>query len=60
MALELLTKPSVLFLDEPTSGLDPGMDRDVMRMLRCLTDEGRTVLVVTHSVAELQAATCCW
>ena len=45
----------MLFLDEPTSGLDPGMDRDVMRMLRCLTDEGRTVLVVTHSVAELQA-----
>jgi ABC-type multidrug transport system ATPase subunit len=55
VALELLTKPSVLFLDEPTSGLDPGMDRDVMRMLRCLTDEGRTVLVVTHSVAELEA-----
>ena len=55
VALELLTKPTVLFLDEPTSGLDPGMDRDVMRMLRCLTDEGRTVLVVTHSVAELQA-----
>ena len=55
VALELLTKPSVLFLDEPTSGLDPGMDRDVMRMLRSLTDEGRTVLVVTHSVAELQA-----
>ncbi|GAA2008590.1 hypothetical protein GCM10009838_88560 [Catenulispora subtropica] len=53
VALELLTKPSVLFLDEPTSGLDPGMDREVMRMLRCLTDEGRTVLVVTHSVAEL-------
>ncbi|MFL6110542.1 MAG: ABC transporter ATP-binding protein, partial [Catenulispora sp.] len=55
VALELLTKPSVLFLDEPTSGLDPGMDRDVMRMLRGLSDEGRTVLVVTHSVAELEA-----
>jgi ABC-type multidrug transport system ATPase subunit len=53
VALELLTKPSVLFLDEPTSGLDPGMDREVMRMLRGLTDEGRTVMVVTHSVAEL-------
>jgi ABC-type multidrug transport system ATPase subunit len=53
VALELLTKPSVLFLDEPTSGLDPGMDREVMRMLRCLSDEGRTVVVVTHSVAEL-------
>ena len=53
VALELLTKPSLIFLDEPTSGLDPGMDRDVMKMLRNLADEGRTVLVVTHSVAEL-------
>ncbi|AXK34237.1 FHA domain-containing protein [Streptomyces armeniacus] len=54
VALELLTKPSLIFLDEPTSGLDPGMDRDVMQLLRGLADDGRTVLVVTHSVAELQ------
>ncbi|MFE5163559.1 FHA domain-containing protein [Streptomyces sp. NPDC056697] len=53
VALELLTKPSLLFLDEPTSGLDPGLDRDVMKLLRGLADDGRTVLVVTHSVAEL-------
>ncbi|WP_035840684.1 FHA domain-containing protein [Kitasatospora azatica] len=53
VALELLTKPSLLFLDEPTSGLDPGMDRSVMQMLRALADEGRTVIVVTHSVLSL-------
>ncbi|MFC8450523.1 FHA domain-containing protein [Kitasatospora sp. NPDC057223] len=53
VALELLTKPSLIFLDEPTSGLDPGMDREVMQMLRTLADDGRTILVVTHSVAEL-------
>ncbi|MFJ8044191.1 ATP-binding cassette domain-containing protein [Kitasatospora sp. NPDC096147] len=53
VALELLTKPSLIFLDEPTSGLDPGMDREVMQTLRTLADDGRTVLVVTHSVAEL-------
>ncbi|MFF4653858.1 FHA domain-containing protein [Streptomyces sp. NPDC001381] len=53
VALELLTKPSLIFLDEPTSGLDPGMDRDVMQLLRGLADDGRMVLVVTHSVAEL-------
>ncbi|MFB7497783.1 FHA domain-containing protein [Streptomyces sp. NPDC056161] len=53
VALELLTKPSLIFLDEPTSGLDPGMDRDVMQLLRGLADDGRTILVVTHSVAEL-------
>ncbi|MBD0690016.1 FHA domain-containing protein [Streptomyces sp. CBMA123] len=53
IALELLTKPSLLFLDEPTSGLDPGMERSVMRMLRGLADDGRTVVVVTHSVLSL-------
>ncbi|WP_354643979.1 FHA domain-containing protein [Kitasatospora camelliae] len=53
VALELLTKPSLLFLDEPTSGLDPGMDRSVMQMLRGLADDGRTVIVVTHSVLSL-------
>jgi ABC-type multidrug transport system ATPase subunit/ABC-type multidrug transport system permease subunit len=53
VALELLTKPSLLFLDEPTSGLDPGMDRSVMHMLRGLADDSRTVIVVTHSVLSL-------
>lgn len=53
VAMELLTKPSLLFLDEPTSGLDPGMDRSVMNMLRGLADDGRTVIVVTHSVLSL-------
>ncbi|GGU52692.1 hypothetical protein GCM10010211_16420 [Streptomyces albospinus] len=54
VALELLTKPSLLFLDEPTSGLDPGLDRQVMQMLRDLADDGRTVVVSTHSVANLE------
>jgi ABC-type multidrug transport system ATPase subunit len=53
VALELLTKPSLLFLDEPTSGLDPGLDKSVMQTLRRLADDGRTVVVVTHSVANL-------
>src|SRR6185369_10929831 len=53
VALELLTRPSLLFLDEPTSGLDPGMDKSVMRTLRGLADDGRTVVVVTHNVANL-------
>ncbi|WTY68442.1 ATP-binding cassette domain-containing protein [Streptomyces sp. NBC_01410] len=54
VALELLTKPSLMFLDEPTSGLDPGMDRDVMQLLRRLADDGKTILVVTHSTRELE------
>ena len=53
VALELLTRPTLLYLDEPTSGLDPGMDKNVMESLRGLADDGRTVIVVTHSVAQL-------
>jgi ABC-type multidrug transport system ATPase subunit len=53
VALELLTKPSLLFLDEPTSGLDPGLDMSVMEMMSDLARDGRTVIVVTHSVANL-------
>ncbi|WP_322761254.1 ATP-binding cassette domain-containing protein [Frankia sp. Cr2] len=54
VALELLTKPTLLYLDEPTSGLDPGMDKEVMESLRKLANDGRTVVVVTHSVAQLE------
>ena len=53
VALELLTKPSLLFLDEPTSGLDPGLDKSVMEQMAELAHDGRTIIVVTHSVANL-------
>ena len=56
VALELLTKPSLLFLDEPASGLDPGLTRVMMRLLRTLADGGRTIVVVTH---ELENLDCC-
>jgi ABC transport system ATP-binding/permease protein len=54
VALELLTRPELLFLDEPTSGLDPGNEEQVMHLLRDLADGGRIVIVVTHSVASLE------
>jgi ABC-type multidrug transport system ATPase subunit/pSer/pThr/pTyr-binding forkhead associated (FHA) protein len=53
VAIELLTKPSLLFLDEPTSGLDPGYEKSVMELLRNLADGGRTVITVTHSIQSL-------
>jgi ABC-type multidrug transport system ATPase subunit/pSer/pThr/pTyr-binding forkhead associated (FHA) protein/ABC-type multidrug transport system permease subunit len=53
VAQELLTKPSLLFLDEPTSGLDPGLDKSVMKQMRDLAHDGRTIIVVTHSVANI-------
>lgn len=53
VALELLTKPSLLLLDEPVSGLDPGLARVLMRLLRALADDGRTVVVVTHEISSL-------
>ena len=54
VAIELLTRPSLLVLDEPTSGLDPGYERSVMELLRSLADSGRTVITVTHSVQSLE------
>ena len=53
VAIELLSKPSLLFLDEPTSGLDPGLERSLMELLRTLADGGRTIVVVTHSTESL-------
>ena len=53
IALELLTKPSVLFLDEPTSSLDVELKEDVVDSLRELANEGRTVIMVTHDVEYL-------
>lgn len=53
VALELLTRPSLLSLDEPTSGLDPGYERQVMTLLRDLSQAGRTVITVTHNTESL-------
>ena len=49
IGVELLTKPSLFFLDEATSGLDPGTETQMMRLLRRLADQGRTILLVTHA-----------
>jgi len=54
VALELLCKPSLLLLDEPTSGLDPGFEKGVMQLLAQLARDGRTVVVVTHSLQSLE------
>jgi len=54
VALELLTKPSLLFLDEATSGLDPNYERSLMELCRQLADGGRTVVVVTHTMQSLR------
>jgi len=53
VAVELLTKPGLLFLDEPTSGLDPANQEQVISLLRGLADGGRLVIVVTHEVQHL-------
>ncbi len=49
IGVELLTKPRLFFLDEPTSGLDPGTEYDMMKLMRGLADQGRTVILITHA-----------
>ena len=55
LASEILNRPSLLFLDEVTSGLDESTDWEIMRLLRRLADEGMTIIVVTHTLANVEA-----
>lgn len=53
IALELLAQPSLFFLDEPTSGLDPGLDSQIMGLLRWLADRGHTIILTTHTLSDI-------
>jgi ABC-type multidrug transport system ATPase subunit len=48
LAQELITQPSLLLLDEPTSGLASEDTNNVMRLLRGLANEGRTIVLTIH------------
>jgi ABC-2 type transport system ATP-binding protein len=52
LVLGLLHEPELLLLDEPTAALDPTGRAFVWQLLQRLRDEGRTVVVVTHDLAE--------
>ena len=54
VAIGLAGDPELLFLDEPTTGFDPGARRNAWRMVRNLTDLGKTVLLTTHFMDEAQ------
>lgn len=54
LAQALLGDPAVLILDEPANGLDPEGIRWLRGLLRTLADQGRTVLVSSHQLNEVQ------
>ena len=54
LATALLGDPGVLVLDEPINGLDPEGIRWIRSFLRALADEGRTILVSSHLLSEVQ------
>ncbi len=56
IAIALLPDPELLVLDEPTNGLDPAGIVEVRQLLRRLGDEGRTVVVSSHLLSEIEAA----
>jgi ABC-type histidine transport system ATPase subunit len=50
IARALAMEPKVMLFDEPTSALDPELVGEVLRVMRQLAEEGRTMLVVTHEI----------
>jgi ABC-2 type transport system ATP-binding protein len=54
IAAALLPDPELLVLDEPTNGLDPHGIAEIRAMLRSFADEGMTVFVSSHLLAEIQ------
>jgi octopine/nopaline transport system ATP-binding protein len=50
IARALAMEPALLLFDEPTSALDPELVGEVLRVMRALAAEGRTMLVVTHEI----------
>jgi len=51
IARALAMKPKAMLFDEPTSALDPELVGEVLRVMRSLAEEGRTMLVVTHEMS---------
>lgn len=51
IARALAVEPEVMLFDEPTSALDPELVGEVLRVMRLLAEEGRTMVVVTHEIA---------
>jgi ABC-2 type transport system ATP-binding protein len=54
MAAALLHAPEILFLDEATSGADPLARRDFWRRITALSEQGVTIIVTTHFMAEAE------
>jgi len=50
IARALAMEPDVMLFDEPTSALDPELVGEVLRVMRDLAEEGRTMIVVTHEI----------
>ncbi|WP_157799754.1 ATP-binding cassette domain-containing protein, partial [Bacillus subtilis] len=50
IARALAMDPGVMLFDEPTSALDPELVGEVLRVIRSLAEEGRTMIIVTHEM----------
>jgi octopine/nopaline transport system ATP-binding protein len=50
IARALAMEPKVMLFDEPTSALDPELVGEVLKVIRSLADEGRTMILVTHEM----------
>lgn len=54
LAQALINDPEIIFLDEPTSGLDPNGRKDVKDLIQHLKNQGKTVVLCSHLLAEIE------
>ena len=54
LALALVNRPRLVFLDEPSTGLDPQSRRNMWEIVRSIKEEGKTIIMTTHSMEEAE------
>ncbi|KRH94338.1 hypothetical protein M153_2930004378 [Pseudoloma neurophilia] len=56
IAVELITEPQIIFLDEPTSGLDNNSTHKLIKLLKSIADEGKTIIFTIHQPDDITAS----